>query len=412
MKTLSQIMVSACIITCLTANAQTSTKTALREAGKIHILNIDAHAFPKISVSFKAEQQNGVPVWGLSEKNIRISEDGKQHLISEVKPSAGSVPVFVSLVVDHSGSMDEDHAQLYDKEGKPRFTIDKDDNMVVPNDYTSPIDNAKSAIKQFTSSFDTQKDFISLTGFGTTVDKPLALTHNENIIIKSISDLEAIGKTALYDGMMTGIEQLKNAYGIKALVVLTDGQDNTSKSTQNDVIEKAVSENIPVYIIGLGDVGKSTLSEICMATNGQFFYTNSSTSLESIYTTISQRVQAIYQVEYVSENTDKTQMTRTILLSSFAKKNVLDEAKYTIRTSDVASLNTSHPGNNIQKSENTANKNLLNVAGLPKVKMLQSSAINNEMDIFWILGNIILAGFIATAILFYKKKKAERNYSI
>lgn len=380
--------------------------------GKLDIINIDAHNFPEISVSIKAERKNAIPVWDLDKSKIQIEEGGKKCEVKSIQPLAKFNPVYVSMVVDHSGSMEEDHAQLYDKEGKPLFTIDKDDNMVVPDTYTSPIDNAKAAIKEFTSSFDAKKDFISITGFGSTVDKPLTLTQDEKTINAYVDAMQPVGKTALYDGVIAGIEQLKKINGIKVLVVLTDGEDNRSKSSLEDVISKAESANTQIFVIGLGDVNKSNLEQIANSTNGEFFYTNSSSSLDYIYGKISKMVQATYSISYITSNTDVNTKTREAFVSALIKNNysISDKESYTIDEvkKSVAApvvINNDHPSNPLTGTTKATSK-----VNLPKLQINQAAAVNhNEMNMLWIYGNIILAGLAAMFLLVFKKRRAQRR---
>jgi len=409
MKKNSQLFLTfICFLSFLISNAQNSLK---QQTIKINILHIDAHAFPKVSVSFKANDKNKIPFWNLNNDKMLLTEDGKRCIPVTLRTKANSQPICVSIVVDHSGSMDEDHAQLYDKDGHPLYTIDKDDNMVVPDDYVSPIENAKKSIQKFTSSFDTHKDLISITGFGTVVDKSLPLTNKDNLIDQAVENLKAEGKTALYDGIVQGIAQLKNAKGIKVLVVLTDGEDNTSKSNAQNVIDLAVKENIPVYIIGLGDVNKIALNEISEATNGLFLYTRSAITLQGIYTMISQRIQATYELEYTSPNKDINKYNRELELSAGINNCdvINDKGTYQLPEQNIASVmpttsqnNDGEVGTNIVKETNIANGQK---SPNPKVDTQASSY--NEKGFFWIFGNIILACLIAAFIIIYKRRKQE-----
>lgn len=407
MKKLSQLFAYGCLLLTVNTYAQNQQNS---QALKLNILAVDAHAFPKVLVSFKADNKNGIPYWNLTKNNMQLMEDGQSCSLSTLKPTVSSQPISVSIVVDHSGSMDEDHSQLYDKDGKPLFTIDKNDNMVVADDYMSPIDNAKNSIKHFTASFDTHKDFISITGFGTAVDRPLALTNNDALINRAVENLKAEGKTALYDGMIEGVKQLKNGKGIKVLVVLTDGEDNMSKATSAEVIDLAVKENIPVYIIGLGDVNKSTLNQISEATNGLFFYTRTSTTLQSIYAMISQRVKAVYQAEYISPDTHQEKKERALTVSAevnnFAVIN--DQATYQLPETTRSSISPVSPSDNNNTTISSvveSSKIPTAIQTSPKKLVSNGNVFDNEKDIFWIFGNIILAGFIAAWIIFYKKRK-------
>jgi Ca-activated chloride channel family protein len=168
-------------------------------------------------------------------------------------------PVNIGIVFDHSGSMQLDQAQLFDNNGNPLFSFDSNGQPILPVGYSAPIDNAKSAVKTFAQSFNSRKDFISVIGFSDRVDRVLPLTNDISKVSSIVDSMNADFSTALYDAMIEGIDKIKIANGVKVLVVLTDGQDNSYKFNWSDVIAKANQLEIPIYIIGLGDVNKDTL---------------------------------------------------------------------------------------------------------------------------------------------------------
>jgi Ca-activated chloride channel family protein len=130
-----------------------------------------------------------------------------------------------------------------------------------------------------------------------------------------VSSMQADFSTALYDGILAGLDQLGIASGVNILVVLTDGHDNSSGSTWNDVIEMGVAAEVPIYIIGLGDVNEDTLRTIANSTKGQFYRTKSPSSLDSIYAEISKKIQAFYDLTYESSNFSSADTIRKIELS-------------------------------------------------------------------------------------------------
>lgn len=141
------------------------------------------------------------------------------------------------------------------------------------------------------------------------------MTQDISRINSLVDSMRADFSTALYDAMITSIHEIKKADGVKVLVVLTDGQDNSSKSKWNDVVDKANKENIPIYIIGLGDVNIDTLTLIAKSTKGKFYFTQSSNSLNTVYAEISKQVQAFYNLVYSSTNFSSADSTRQIELS-------------------------------------------------------------------------------------------------
>jgi Ca-activated chloride channel family protein len=72
--------------------------------------------------------------------------------------------------------------------------------------------------------------------------------------MRRLALLHAYGQTALFDVIMQGLNMVQRGrYDKKALLVVTDGMDNTSGSTVNEVVAQARREGVLVYSIGIGD---------------------------------------------------------------------------------------------------------------------------------------------------------------
>ena len=285
------------------------------DTADLNILNIYPDSFPNVSVVFKAETRKGEPVWNLTKEKMKVQENKQNCEVISLEQISKNKPINLGIVIDHSGSMEEDPALLIDKNGNFLFSFDENGKATYPKGYKQPLENAKAAVKDFVKSFNNQKDFISIIGFSSIVDKKLALSQNVTEINATIDSMKADNMTALYDAMITALDEIKNANGIKVLVVLTDGQDNVSKAKWKDVIKKANKEEIPIYIIGLGDVSRDILENICVATKGHFYFTTSSSSLSNIYADISKKVQAFYNLVYHSVNFSSADTSRQIEVS-------------------------------------------------------------------------------------------------
>ncbi len=298
-----------------TEKVQGNLSTA--DTADLTILNIYPDSFPNVSVVFKAETRKGEPVWNLTKEKMKVKENSQDCEVISLEQISKNKPINLGIVIDHSGSMSVDLSQLYDKNGTALYSFDAHFNPIFPKGYTSPIDNAKTAVKSFVTSFDSKKDFISIIGFSNIVGRKLSLTQNIGEINAIVDSMQADFSTALYDAMITGIDEIKKSDGVKVLVVLTDGQDNASISKWNDVVDKAIKEDIPIYIIGLGNVNKDTLQLIAKSTKGQFYFTQSSSSLNTVYAAISKQVQAFYNLVYSSPNFSSADSIRQIELSFY-----------------------------------------------------------------------------------------------
>lgn len=273
------------------------------DTARLSILSIYPNKFPNVSVVFRAEKNNGTPVFGLGLNDMKVLENGLPCKVISLSELSKKKAINIGLVLDHSGSMLYDEKQMIELGIDPWYLMpDENGFPIFPDAYHAPIDVAKTALNSFVSTFNFDKDKISVIGFSSQVDKVMKLTNNEKNIKSMINSMEADSMTAFYDALIVGIKQLKSSDGLNVLVALTDGNDNMSKKNYKDVISLAKKMAIPIYIIGLGDVNEDSLRKLAEATDGQFFYANSASSLTEIYKKISVKLQAFYDMVYVSPN--------------------------------------------------------------------------------------------------------------
>lgn len=317
MKKLAIIITLLCSV--MVGNSQTQQvkgSISIKDTADLFVYNTYPDSFPTISVIFKAETRSGKPLWGLKSDKVEVSEDNSACPIVSLKQISIDKQINIGIVIDHSGSMLFDSTQLTHEEWvRTQRIYDTGGIPVFHDGYVPPIESAKQAIKGFIKSFDNKKDLISLVAFSDTIDKAIGLTNDTMEIDTTINSIKANNGTKLYDAMLLGLQQLKNAGGIKALVVLTDGEDNLSDNNYNAVIDMANQFNIPIYAVGLGDANKDTLRMIAKSTNGYFYYTHSASALAGIYNQISGSLQAFYDIVYESHNLSETDTSRQIQIS-------------------------------------------------------------------------------------------------
>ena len=161
-------------------------------------------------------------------------------------------PADIALVMDTSGSM-------------------QDDNKLT---------NAKAGAKQLVSLLG-DKDEFSLLQFSDTsgwATKDQSLGESRKESNRAVESLFPGGQTALYDAVDQAYTHLQErpADHIRALIVLTDGDDNTSKEALSDLIKKIHADGethtIRIFTIAYGrDAQKSVLEQIATATQGKAY---------------------------------------------------------------------------------------------------------------------------------------------
>lgn len=357
-------------------NAPIRSSISSESGNDFSILNVYPDEFPAVSVVFKAELDDN-PIWDLSIDDIIVEEGLERCEKISLEQISEKEAIKIVLVFDHSESMKYDRSKLFDEQGLPLFTYDENYQIVLPDNYVAPIDLAKSAVKEFISSFDAQKDFLGLIGFSTEVDIKVPLTQDIPNLVSIIDTIEGTASTALFDAIDEGMNIMDVEDGIKIVVVLTDGIDNASKIMSEDVIENALEKEIPIYMIGLGEVNKDVLNTIAENTNGEFFHTNNSNSLDSIYNVVSSKIQAFYDLRYESPNLSSIEKTRTIKLIYDIDQIQTDSASFEL-PEDVI------------------------------VYLAQKEKEKKQM----IFGGILIFGLLAGGVLFARFRKKKTNYHI
>ena len=305
-----RLLVRLCFLTCMLVAspvfAQVETLSgaiSVDDSVAVSVVSAFPDEFPNVSVVFRALRPSGAPVFGLQKAQMRVTEGAKDvcEVISLI-PLNDEKPVNIGIVIDHSGSMIFDPNTAFFDDGSVRVFQDTDGAIYMDPTYTPPIEHAKSAVIQFMRGFDVNKDFMSVIGFSVEVDVVEPLTQDTTRLANAVRAMQPDFSTALYDAMLTAINEISDADGVRVLVVLTDGNDNASMGSIEDVVNMAEGENIPIYLIGLGEVNTELLASISEATGGRFYHTQSAEALTTIYAAIQADIQSFYELVYTSPN--------------------------------------------------------------------------------------------------------------
>ncbi len=81
------------------------------------------------------------------------------------------------------------------------------------------------------------------------------------------------GKRAVFSACLEAIKILKDASGVKNIILFTSGNDNVSKVTMHEVIQTARDSNIKLFVIATGDADTVMFSKMGQYTKGKFIYT-------------------------------------------------------------------------------------------------------------------------------------------
>ena len=95
-----------------------------------------------------------------------------------------------------------------------------------------------------------------------------------------------------------------------AIILLTDGQDTTSRLLRSDAINRALEAETVIYAIGIGDkkyggVNRDELNAVATATGGRAFFPKQTTDLTNAFAEIEQELRSQYLIAYSSTNKNR-----------------------------------------------------------------------------------------------------------
>jgi VWFA-related protein len=185
------------------------------------------------------------------------------------------------------------------------------------------------------------KDLALVIGFDRSVTLVQDYTENVKLLKNAIDDLEIGGGTSVYDAVyLASKEKLESEAGRKAIILISDGDDTTSKMKFNDALTAAHVGDTIIYAIsnsvrgsfpfgrrsrggfGGGDIG--TLRKFSSETGGATFVVNNQNTFARIFDQIAQELRSQYSLGYTSTNTARDGKFRQI-------KIIPRDSSYTVR---------------------------------------------------------------------------------
>ena len=136
----------------------------------------------------------------------------------------------------------------------------------------------------------------------------MSFTNDLGTLRTALGNTRAQGKTALYDGVTTGLKHLHaGTHQRKALVVLSDGGDNASGASEKDVLKLAEESNATIYTIEIEDPddkdqNPKVLEDLSKLTAGESYRAKSLDELPGIWQKIAGGIRDQYTIGYISKN--------------------------------------------------------------------------------------------------------------
>ena len=231
----------------------------------------------------------GLPVANLQQSSFKVFENGQPKEISSFN-FAANLPISVGVLLDHSGSMEK------------------------------RMDDARKAAVDFFKSIVKKDDRAFIAAFASDPAKNAPFVSDIATLEAQVTAIpQAGGGTALYDAIVTGLYRFRNVQGRKALIVITDGDDTTSRLSYDDMLTYARASRVPLYFIGIGfGIGSGSLGgsgkmkALAAESGGIAYFIRNVNQLPATYKALEQDLRSQYLLSYHTESTKKDQTYRTV----------------------------------------------------------------------------------------------------
>ncbi len=140
---------------------------------------------------------------------------------------------------------------------------------------------------------------------GLVAERPFLMASDLGALESAVTSIRPDGRTALYDGLMAGLDQLaRGTRARKVLVVISDGGDNASGATLDRVLARARDSNATIYTIGIydeNDMDKNpgVLKSLARTTGAERFLPRSPGELLRACEQIAREIRGGYTLGYV-----------------------------------------------------------------------------------------------------------------
>jgi Ca-activated chloride channel family protein len=215
----------------------------------------------------------------LPQSAFTVFEDGKPQDISFF--GAGDVPVTVGLVIDNSTSMLTERAVVIAGTNAFAESSHPEDEMfsIVFNEHVR-------------------------RGLPNTV----AFTTNRMLLQTSLQRYPPGGKTALYDAIIEALDHLdRGTYQKHVLVVLSDGGDNASRHTEQEMLDRVAMSSAIVYtvvdpdVVTYGESDKGLLKRLAKLSGGVAYFPKNTSEVVANFEQIASNIRRGYSIGYAPE---------------------------------------------------------------------------------------------------------------
>ena len=220
-------------------------------------------------------------VSGLGKNAFSIADDKTQQEITFF--SDEDSPVSVGILFDVSGSMGGDKVR-----------------------------RARDALSHFVQTSHDRDEYF-LIGFNSRAQLLMDRTRDGNAVLDKLTFVQTKNNTALYDACYLGVERVqRGTHPKRALLLISDGQDNNSRYTFNELRRVLKESDVVLYAVGilggsdagssLGMEGQGIMDDQAGVSGGKAFYPRSAAEMDDIFEQIALELRHQYSIGYRPPN--------------------------------------------------------------------------------------------------------------
>jgi VWFA-related protein len=252
----------------------------------VETIDVQVH---EVNLVLSITDHKGKFVKGLQPSDLTILDNGVQQTKLTFFERATDLPIKIALVLDISGSV----AYQFDSE--------------------------KQAIKSFLKAVMRPSDSAMLFAFNQDVQLASPVTNDWNDTARRVKRLKPGGKTALYDAVSEASQWLALDYGParRIIIVISDGEENESKTTIDTTIGNALKAETTIYSVNVGEdlvgvddesltdeaeQGKAVLKHLAEATGGTYLDYPEGHNITDAFWKIRRELRSQYALAYKLSN--------------------------------------------------------------------------------------------------------------
>jgi Ca-activated chloride channel family protein len=293
------LVVAVLILQIATAQTNSSAQKAQKQDEQTISVDVDL-----VNVLFAVTDKKGKFIRDLKKDQFKAYEDGHPQKITNFSAEA-DLPLTVALLIDTSGSV------------RDRLRFEQE-----------------AAIDFFYSTLIRGKDRALVFSFDSAVELVQDYTDDPMKLSDSIRKMRAGGGTALNDAVyQAATQKLARQNGRRVIVLISDGDDNSSRFSVTEALEAAQRNDAAIFTIstnssGLGGQkdsrGDKTLRRFASETGGKLFSPFKLQDLSTNFRDIAEELRAQYTLAYRPSNSARDGSFRRIRID-------VDDKRYVVR---------------------------------------------------------------------------------